>query len=153
MSASTSLAADEPQRRLNRHDYRTLSLAALGGACEFYDFVIYVFLASIIGRLFFPADMPGWLRLLQTFGIFAAGYLVGSLVFLQRAGRDLRRADAGRPHVIAAHESHGAGPLCRRPRDPRHAARARPDVGQSEQRTPSVEELRELALNVTSLRQ
>ena len=45
-------------RPLNRHDYRTLSLAALGGALEFYDFVIYVFLASIIGRLFFPADMP-----------------------------------------------------------------------------------------------
>jgi hypothetical protein len=29
MSASTSLAADEPQRRLNRHDYRTLSLGAV----------------------------------------------------------------------------------------------------------------------------
>ena len=45
-------------RPLTRHDYRTLSLAALGGALEFYDFVIYVFLAPVIGRLFFPADMP-----------------------------------------------------------------------------------------------
>ena len=79
MSASTSLAADEPRRRLNRHDYRTLSLAALGGALEFYDFVIYVFLAPVIGRLFFPADMPDWLRLLQTFGIFSAGYLARPL--------------------------------------------------------------------------
>src|SRR3954471_24544779 len=62
-------------RPLSRHDYRTLALAALGGALEFYDFVIYVFLAPAIGRLFFPAAMPEWLRLLQTFGIFSAGYL------------------------------------------------------------------------------
>src|SRR5471032_1724888 len=67
------------ERPLNRADYRTLSLAALGGALEFYDFVIYVFLAPVIGRLFFPADMPDWLRLLQTFGIFAAGYLARPL--------------------------------------------------------------------------
>ena len=67
------------ERRLNRHDYRTLTLAALGGALEFYDFVIYVFLAPVIGRLFFPADLPDWLRLLQTFGIFSAGYLARPL--------------------------------------------------------------------------
>src|SRR5450759_902519 len=79
MSAPTSFALGEPQRPLNRRDYRTLSLAALGGALEFYDFVIYVFLASVIGQLFFPADMPDWLRLLQTFGIFAAGYLARPL--------------------------------------------------------------------------
>jgi MFS family permease len=66
-------------RPLTRHDYRTLALAALGGALEFYDFVIYVFLAPVIGRLFFPADMPDWLRLLQTFGIFSAGYLARPL--------------------------------------------------------------------------
>ena len=66
-------------RPLTRHDYRTLALAALGGALEFYDFVIYVFLAPVIGRLFFPADMPDWLRLLPTFGIFSAGYLARPL--------------------------------------------------------------------------
>jgi MFS family permease len=66
-------------RPLSRHDVRTLALAALGGALEFYDFVIYVFLAPTIGRLFFPADMPDWLRLLQTFGIFSAGYLARPL--------------------------------------------------------------------------
>src|SRR6476646_10956473 len=66
-------------RPLNRDDYRTLALAALGGALEFYDFVIYVFLAPVIGRLFFPADMPDWLRLLQTFGIFSACYLARPL--------------------------------------------------------------------------
>jgi MFS family permease len=69
----------EPQRPLNSRDYRTLSLAALGGALEFYDFVVYVFLAPVIGQLFFPASMPDWLRMLQTFGIFAAGYLARPL--------------------------------------------------------------------------
>ena len=64
---------------LSRSDYRTLALAALGGALEFYDFIIFVFFAVVIGQLFFPPDMPDWLRQLQTFGIFAAGYLARPL--------------------------------------------------------------------------
>jgi MFS transporter, MHS family, proline/betaine transporter len=64
---------------LSRKDYRTLVLAALGGALEFYDFIIFVFFAVVIGQLFFPPDMPDWLRQLQTFGIFAAGYLARPL--------------------------------------------------------------------------
>ena len=68
-----------PARPLNRNDYKTLSLSALGGALEFYDFIIFVFFATVVGKLFFPADMPEWLRLMQTFGIFAAGYLARPL--------------------------------------------------------------------------
>ncbi|WP_054286417.1 MFS transporter [Gulbenkiania mobilis] len=68
-----------PARPLNRQDYKTLSLAALGGALEFYDFIIFVFFAVVIGNLFFPPDMPDWLRQFQTFGIFAAGYLARPL--------------------------------------------------------------------------
>jgi len=64
---------------LNRNDYRTLSLAALGGALEFYDFIIFVFFAAAISQLFFPPDMPDWLRQVQTYGIFAAGYLARPL--------------------------------------------------------------------------
>jgi MFS family permease len=64
---------------LSRSDYRTLVLAALGGALEFYDFIIFVFFAVVIAKLFFPPDMPEWLRQLQTFGIFAAGYLARPL--------------------------------------------------------------------------
>src|SRR5271157_5457021 len=64
---------------LTRQDYRTLLLAALGGALEFYDFIIFVFFAVVIGKLFFPTDMPDWLRQVQTFGIFAAGYLARPL--------------------------------------------------------------------------
>jgi len=66
-------------QKLSRSDYRTLILAALGGALEFYDFIIFVFFAVAIGQLFFPPDMPDWLRQLQTFGIFAAGYLARPL--------------------------------------------------------------------------
>ncbi|MHA5861570.1 MFS transporter, partial [Pseudomonas aeruginosa] len=44
------------QRPLTRSDYKTLSLSALGGALEFYDFIIFVFFATVVGKLFFPAD-------------------------------------------------------------------------------------------------
>lgn len=64
---------------LSRQQIKTLTLAALGGALEFYDFVIFVFFATTMGALFFPADTPQWLTLVQTFGIFAAGYLARPL--------------------------------------------------------------------------
>lgn len=70
-------------RPLVRRDFLTLALAALGGALEFYDFVIFVFFTTIISQLFFPPDVPEWLRQAQTFGIFAAGYLarpIGGIV-------------------------------------------------------------------------
>jgi len=72
--------ATAPDRRtLSRSELRTLALAALGGALEYYDFIIFVFLAAPIGKLFFPPDTPDWLRLLQTWGLFAAGYLARPL--------------------------------------------------------------------------
>jgi MFS family permease len=76
---SSVLAPELAARSLNRSDCKTLSLSALGGALEFYDFVIFVFFATVLGKLFFPADLPEWLRQLQTFGIFAAGYLARPL--------------------------------------------------------------------------
>jgi MFS family permease len=77
-SAPSSLDA-APRRPLTRRDLRTLGLSALGGTLEFYDFVVFVFFANVLGALFFPADMPDWLRQLQTLGIFAAGYLARPL--------------------------------------------------------------------------
>ncbi|WP_085166066.1 MFS transporter [Gilliamella bombi] len=68
-----------PTRTLNAQDYKTLSLSALGGALEFYDFIIFVFFSITISHLFFPNDMPDWLSQVQTFGIFAAGYLIRPL--------------------------------------------------------------------------
>ncbi len=69
--ASTSTSAS---RSLSGNDYRTLALAALGGALEFYDFVVFVFFTKALSAVFFPPQMSEWLRQLQTFGIFAAGY-------------------------------------------------------------------------------
>ena len=70
---------DSKATSLSRRDARTLMLAALGGALEFYDFIIFVFFTAVIAKLFFPPDMPQWLSQLQTFGIFAAGYLARPL--------------------------------------------------------------------------
>jgi MFS family permease/uncharacterized membrane protein len=78
MSSVPSSNAQQ-SRPLTRNDYKTLSLSALGGALEFYDFIIFVFFAAVVGKLFFPVDMPDWLRMMQTFGIFAAGYLARPL--------------------------------------------------------------------------
>ncbi|MEZ5462598.1 MFS transporter [Dokdonella sp.] len=84
---------DATSHSLSSRDKRTLMLAALGGALEFYDFIIFVFFTAVIAQLFFPPDMPEWLRQLQTFGIFAAGYLarpLGGIVmahFGDRIGR------------------------------------------------------------------
>src|SRR3712207_6101712 len=81
------------QRPLTRQDARTLALAALGGALEFYDFIIFVFFTNVIGQLFFPPDTPEWLRQLQSYGLFAAAYLtrpLGGIImahFGDRSGR------------------------------------------------------------------
>ena len=64
----------------SRSDYKTLGLAALGGALEIYDFIIFVFFALTLSQLFFPPEMHEWLRLLQSsFGIFVHGYLARPL--------------------------------------------------------------------------
>jgi MFS family permease len=69
----------QPDRSLRRSELRTLVLASLGGALEFYDFVIFVFFTGVIGKLFFSPEMPEWMRQIQTYGIFSAGYLARPL--------------------------------------------------------------------------
>jgi MFS family permease len=64
---------------LERSCYRTLLLTALGGALEYYDFVIFAFFASVIGQLFFPSNIPPWLRELGSLSIFAAAYFARTL--------------------------------------------------------------------------
>ena len=90
MTPSTASAA----RPLTRSDAKTLTLAALGGALEYYDFIIFVFFTVVIGKLFFPPDTPDWLRQLQTFGVFAAGYLarpLGGIVMAHFGDRNGRK--------------------------------------------------------------
>ncbi len=88
----TSVRRDE--RVLSRKDLRTLVLASLGGALEFYDFIIFVFFAQTIGQLFFPPDTPEWLRQMQTYGLFAAGYFarpLGGVLMAHFGDRDGRK--------------------------------------------------------------
>ena len=74
----TSIAAPD-RRLLDGKDYKTLALSALGGALEFYDFIIFVFFVTVLGHLFFPPGIPEWVQQVQAFGIFAAGYLARPL--------------------------------------------------------------------------
>lgn len=75
-------AADGPvsgAAALTREHYKVISVAALGGMLEFFEFVTFIFLTPMIGRHFFPADTPLWVQQLQALAIFAAGYLVRPL--------------------------------------------------------------------------
>ena len=72
---------------------RNLMLASLGATLEYYDFVVYVFVAAAIGQAFFPADVSPWIRQIQAFSIYAIGYLVRPVAgiviahFADRIGR------------------------------------------------------------------
>lgn len=65
--------------RLTPGDFKILFLVSLGGALEFYDFIIFAFFAPVIGRQFFPASTPDGLATIQTLSIFGAGYIVRPL--------------------------------------------------------------------------
>lgn len=61
---------------------RNLTLASLGAMLEYYDFVVYVYLATKIGAAFFPPGLSGGLRLAQTFGIYSIGFVIRPLAGL-----------------------------------------------------------------------
>jgi predicted MFS family arabinose efflux permease len=88
----TTISVPDPHRR-SAVDHKLLSLAALGGALEIYDFIVFVFFALTLAKVFFPPAMPEWLRLLQSIAIFATGYLarplggVAMAHFADRKGR------------------------------------------------------------------
>lgn len=68
---------------LGRAQWRVIILSSLGGALEFYDFVVFSTFAQYIGGAFFPKANP-LTQLLQTFAVFAVGYVarpVGGIVF------------------------------------------------------------------------
>jgi hypothetical protein len=79
LKPTMQITSAESSPPLTLRELRTLALASLGGALEFYDFVIFVFFTGVIGKLFFSADLPDWVRQFQTFGIFAVGYLARPL--------------------------------------------------------------------------
>ncbi len=62
---------------------KNIFFAAFLTAVEYYDFIIYAYLASYIATVFFPPGNQA-LHLLETYAIFAAGYIMrplGGIVF------------------------------------------------------------------------
>lgn len=62
---------------------KMIALSSLGGAIEFYDFIVFIFLAKTISQLFYPSNNP-ITSLMATFGVFAIGYLarpIGGMIF------------------------------------------------------------------------
>lgn len=55
-----------------------IAAGAIGNILEWYDFAVYGFFATVIGRVFFPKEDP-IAQLLFAFGIFAIGYLMRPL--------------------------------------------------------------------------
>lgn len=69
--------------KLKPSERKIVFLASLGGALEFYDFVIYVIFAPIISQTFFP-ETDKFAALMSVYAVFAIGYLIrplGGIVF------------------------------------------------------------------------
>ncbi|HXR91609.1 MAG TPA: MFS transporter, partial [Steroidobacteraceae bacterium] len=71
-------ATQAPETGIGRKQWRTIILSSLGGALEFYDFVIYSMFAQYIGSAFFPSSKP-LEATLKSFAVFAVGYLARPL--------------------------------------------------------------------------
>ena len=54
---------------------RIIAAGAIGNVLEWYDFAVYGYFATSIGRTFFPKEDP-IAQVLSAFGIFAVGYLM-----------------------------------------------------------------------------
>ncbi len=54
---------------------RTIAAGAIGNVLEWYDFAIYGYFATAIGRTFFPHEDPV-AQVLAAFGVFAVGFLM-----------------------------------------------------------------------------
>jgi MFS family permease len=62
---------------------KTAVLTSIGAGLEYYDFIVYAFLAQYISRAFFPSS-DYLVSLIASFGVFAIGYFVrpiGGIIF------------------------------------------------------------------------
>ena len=71
------------ERRHRGLDFWPVAAGNVGNLLEWYDFVVFAFLAPVIGARFFPsADALS--GLINAFGVFAVGYLmrpIGGILF------------------------------------------------------------------------
>ncbi|MFL9964775.1 MFS transporter [Paraburkholderia sediminicola] len=89
-SVATAHPAARPVERM--HQAKAIAAITLGNGLEFFDFTIYSFFATIIGKLYFPVE--GQLaQLMLAVGTFGVGFImrpVGGVVlggYADRAGR------------------------------------------------------------------
>lgn len=74
----TTLTAPETAETMSPASRRAVFAASFGTFVEYYDFVIYGFMATILAGLFFPGDDPVT-SLIITFGAYAVSYFVRPL--------------------------------------------------------------------------
>ena len=72
MSSAQHVQWAPDQRRTAR---KAVVAASLGNALEWFDIIVYAFMAPVISRLFFP-ELPDPWGLVITFGLFGVSYLV-----------------------------------------------------------------------------
>ena len=93
-SAAGAAAPARPEKTDAAHARRIIISSSIGNALEWYDFLVYGFFASIIGKLFFPAD-DEWVSLLFAVGSFGVSFItrpVGAIVLGMYADRKGRKA-------------------------------------------------------------
>lgn len=72
-----------PTSQLNKQERTIISLAALGGMLEFYDFIIYGIFSVYFAPQFFP-NHDHYITIIQSYLIFISGYIarpVGGIIF------------------------------------------------------------------------
>jgi len=77
-----------------RGSAKLIAAGAIGNVLEWYDFAVYGYFASVIGRTFFPSEDPV-AQLLSAYGIFAVGFVarpLGGMVVGHIGDRYGRRA-------------------------------------------------------------
>nr|WP_240648383.1 MFS transporter [Pararobbsia silviterrae] len=70
--------AGETVQGMTRAQWRMVVLASLGGALEYYDFVVYGFFAHAIAKQFFP-EASTFIGLMLSFSVMAIGYFIRPL--------------------------------------------------------------------------
>ncbi|MBY0524795.1 MAG: MFS transporter [Gemmataceae bacterium] len=83
---------------------RTVAAGAIGNALEWYDFGLFGYFAPIISSQYFPSSDPR-AALLNTFGVFAAGFLmrpIGAIMFGHLGDRKGRKWALGLSVLLMA---------------------------------------------------
>lgn len=93
-SSNADAAALAGQARTAPSNYRVILGASLGNGLEIFDFTVYSFFATVIGKLYFPSD-SAYGSLLMAVAVFGVGFVMrplGSMVLGAYADRKGRKS-------------------------------------------------------------